>query len=54
MYTLALVINPHIGKWFLSSTTIDDPSYTCYMVKNNTWACILSHEINDYDPEDSY
>jgi len=54
LFTFALVINPHFGKWFISVTEIEDPTYICYMIKNDTWACINRYELNDFDPEDSY
>ncbi len=54
IFTLAFIINNQLGRWFISFTEIEDPNYTCYTIKNDTWACISRYELNDYDPEDSY
>lgn len=57
VFTLSFMIHPQLntfGKWFVSQTEVEDPAYTCYMTNNNTWTCISRHELNDYDPGDSY
>ena len=57
---LSFVLSPKMyfnrdqRDWFLASKPIDDPTFTCYILQNNSWMCIEDINLKFYDPDDSY
>ena len=40
-------------EWILHNERPNDPTFSCYQLKNASWVC-MKDDHSTYDPEDSY